>query len=201
MTRVGDVKDRKIQRVWRGRESSRDNHTQLARKPLSLKGFLLCPLPCPQTLNRACLIYWLGNLLNVRESVCGEREKEKYTHRERERKRERESFQLQATGSEHPGLASLASHAFSYDISKLVTQLSNWHEKLSKAPNSHDYIVNPDLTPCFCPWESFFCLFHYGLPFCGHYHIFQTFKILYFTVWQKVKTTKKMVKCKSSSDF
>jgi len=82
-----------------------------------------------------------------------EREKEKYTHTERE------SFQLQATGSEHPGLASLASHAFSYDISKLVTQLSNWHEKLSKAPNSHDYIVNPDLTPCCCPWESFFASF------------------------------------------
>lgn len=81
--------------------------------------------------------------------VCKkEREKEKYI-----RERYIESFQLQATGSEHPGLTSLASHALSYDISKLVTQLSNWREKLNKAPNSHDCIVNPDLTPCFCPWE------------------------------------------------
>lgn len=61
------------------------------------------------------------------ERKCVWREKKKHTEKEREI----ESFQLQATGSEHPGLASLASHAFSYDISKLVTQLSNWREKLS----------------------------------------------------------------------
>lgn len=63
----------------------------------------------------------------------------------------RESVQLQCTGLEHPGLAPLASHALSYDISKLVTQLSNWLEKSRKAPNSHGCIVNPELTPCFCP--------------------------------------------------
>lgn len=61
------------------------------------------------------------------ERKCVWREKKKHTEKEREI----ESFQLQATGSEHPGLASLASHAFSYDISKLVTQLFNWREKLS----------------------------------------------------------------------
>lgn len=82
--------------------------------------------------------------------MCVWREKKKNTV-DVEREREIESFRLQATGSEHPGLASLASHALSYDISKRVTQLSNWREKLSKAPNSHGCIVNPDLKPCFCP--------------------------------------------------
>lgn len=120
---------RKRQENTKGVEGSgikqRQPHSASVQASLSLKGFLLCPLPCPQTLNRACLIYWLGNLLNVRESVCGQRK------RKIQRKREIESFQLQATGSEHPGLASLASHAFSCDISKLVTQLSNCREKLS----------------------------------------------------------------------
>lgn len=80
---------RKRQKNTKGVEGSgikqRQPHSASVQASLSLKGFLLCPLPCPQTLNRACLIYWLGNLLNVRESVCGERKRNIQRKREKQR--------------------------------------------------------------------------------------------------------------------
>lgn len=65
----GGRKRQKIQRVRKGRGIKQRQPHSARAGPLNLKGFLLRPLPCPQTLNRDHLIYWLGNLLNVRENV------------------------------------------------------------------------------------------------------------------------------------